>query len=401
VFPRGSITFALLACLAAVPARAQSPQDQAKPELVFKPAKGFIDDPMAVDGETGRLAVLRTDSASFARLEIVDLASGKVTRSFPAGGPQQLFERILFGGKGGSMVVITRDPGRGRRSAQLFSAAGKASGLIGPFTDFGLTERGGRATLIGWDRRPGPAGGTTYAVSEYGLGSQARLAGPRAYAVSKEGMVAHPELKLLGWQDGYSRMVGQIPGGYDKAKDVRQPDRAAVLDLLSGKVVLDTEISDVMAWATVAQLRGKRPNRDLMVVLNDAQDEAQLVDAFGRTAPLALPAKVGDYDPRSLAEQEEPGGSTLYFSFALDPLNTEALARGKADKPYLDLYRVRHESTPGKSAPATDLAQLLRAPMDDRPVSWVVSGSFLALLRKHKSFSRGGTEVEVYRLPTK
>jgi len=38
-------------------------------------------------------------------------------------------------------------------------------------------------------------------------------------------------------------------------------------------------------------------------------------------------------------------------------------------------------------------------PLDDRPVSWVVGGQFVALLRKHKSFSRGGTEIEVYRLP--
>ena len=34
-------------------------------------------------------------------------------------------------------------------------------------------------------------------------------------------------------------------------------------------------------------------------------------------------------------------------------------------------------------------------PLDDRPVSWVVGGHYMALLRKHKSFSRGGTEIEV------
>jgi hypothetical protein len=394
--PRSFAIVAVAWGLLAGAARAEEPL--ATPALTFKPSKGFIDDPLALDGDSGRLAVLRTDSASFARLEIVDLGTGKVTRSFPAGGPQQLFERIHFA-PGGAMVVITRDPGGGRRSAQIFSASGKAAGLIGPVTDFGLTRHGDRTSLTGWDRKAGPSGGNTYAVSQYALGSPARKAGPRAYVVGQDGMLRTPELKALAWQNGYAELVGQIPGRYDKAKDVRQPDRAAVLDLLTGKLLLETEIADVMAWAGAAQLREKRPNRSLLVQLNDGQDQASLVDGFGRQAPLDLPAKVGNYDPRSLAEQEEPG--VLTFSFALDPLNTEALARGKADKPYLDLYRVRHESTPGKATPPTDLTVLLRAPMDDRPVSWVVSGQFLALLRKHKSFSRGGTEVEVYRLPAK
>jgi hypothetical protein len=42
--------------------------------------------------------------------------------------------------------------------------------------------------------------------------------------------------------------------------------------------------------------------------------------------------------------------------------------------------------------------RLLRAPMDDRPATWVAAGNHAAVLRKHKSFSRGGGQLEVYSL---
>jgi hypothetical protein len=36
--------------------------------------------------------------------------------------------------------------------------------------------------------------------------------------------------------------------------------------------------------------------------------------------------------------------------------------------------------------------------MDERPAAWVASGGYAAVLRKHKSFSRGGAELELYSL---
>ena len=50
----------------------------------------------------------------------------------------------------------------------------------------------------------------------------------------------------------------------------------------------------------------------------------------------------------------------------------------------------------GAGAPTT--SRLLRAAMDDRPVSWVASPRFVVALRKFKSFSRGGYEMEVFPL---
>jgi hypothetical protein len=379
-------------------ARVAAADELAKPAFVLKPDKGFIDDPFAIDGDSGRLAVLRTDSASFALVEIVDLGTGKTRRAFAAGNPQQLFDRVLFaGGDDTGIVLITRDSVTSRRSAQYFGPDGRPLGLVGPVTDFGTVRRGDTRYLVAWDRKTAASGQTTYTVAQYKLEGLAKVGKPRAFVIDREGMLAQPSFKVITWQDGFSQIVGEKPGAYDKKKDARQPSKAAVFDTLSGTFVSETEIGDLLGWTLATQLRRTRLNRTIIPVLNDTQDGVQLIDAVGRRTPLdlkALGTPVQNYDPKSLAEQEDSANHVLYMSLSLDPLNPDALGRQKADKPYLDLFQVRVPAD-GKSAEA---ARLLRVSLDDRPVTWVVGGRFVALLRKHKAFSRGGGEIEAHQL---
>ena len=383
------------------PTPTPTPPGADRPVRVIPAPKGFIDDPIAVDGEGARLAFIRTDSASFARLEIVDLRSGAPRASFAVGDPQQLFERVVFAGASGGIVVITRDPGSDRRSAQHFSPEGRALGHAGPATDFGVTTRGERAYLVSWDRRTLASGATTYVVGQHRLDGLTRSGKPRGYTVGKDGQLAQPAMKMLGWQDGYSQIVGQKAGAYDKAKDFRQPDRAAVIDALDGRTVVDADIGDLMAWATGNLLRRQRPNRSLFVVLSDGEDAVLLSDPFGRRVELALAGTFSHYDPRTLTEQEDPGGRTLYFSFETDPLHPEALARRKAEPAFIDVYRARMRAPPdAKAAPAVETRRLVRAALGDRRAAWAASEAYVILLRKHKSFSRGGNELEVYEVAT-
>jgi hypothetical protein len=384
---RGSLALLVLLSL---PAAAD---ELDRPAFVLKPEKGFIDDPFAIDGPSGRLALLRTDSASFALVEIVDLETGKTRRAFAAGNPQQLFDRVLFaGGDDTGIVLVTRDSVTSRRSAQYFGADGRPLGLVGPVTDFGTTTRGGVSYLVAWDRRTAASGQTTYTVRQYKLEGLARVGKPRAYVINKDGTLNEPALKIVTWQDGYSQIVGERPGGFDKKKDMRQPGKAAVLDALTGSFSSEAEIGDVLGWTVASQMRRTRLNRTILPVITDEQDGIQVIDAVGHRTPLELGAPVQNYDPKSLFEQEDAAGRLLYFSLALDPLNPDALGRKKADKPYLDLYRVAMSD----KGPETN--RQLRVALDERPVTWVVGGRYIVLLRKHKAFSRGGNEIEAHHL---
>jgi hypothetical protein len=357
--------------------------------FAMKSDKGFIDDPFALDGEGNRLAILRTDSASFAALEIIDLGTSKAVQAFRVGDPQALFDRVLFAGKG--VVVITRHPSTGRRTAQRFNAQGKAAGAVGPTTDFATSSHGDVPTIVSWDRKTAASGDTTYVVSQHRLDTFARLGNSRSWTIARDGTLKNPPLTVITWQDGYTQLVGQRPTAYDAKKDVRQPGKAAVLDAFTGNFISETDIGDVMAWTVVSQLRRTRVNRTVIAVINDEQDAIAVVDATGRRLPLTLTVPMRNYQAKTLAEQEEPDG-TLYFSLCLDPLNPEALGRQHADQPFFDLYRARVSSS------GVDTTRLLHVPIDERPIGWTVSGQLAALLRKHKSFSRGGSEIEVWRL---
>jgi hypothetical protein len=374
--------------------------DAQKPAFVVRADKGFIDDPFAIDAAAGELVALRTDSASFVRLDVIDLGSGKTKRQVELGDPSPVFERVFPVPDGKGWVTIMRDPTKGARSAQLHDASGKAAGLVGPVDDFGLVTRGGRPTLVGWQHVRGKAGDTSFVVTAYALEGLTKAGKPVTVSVNKAQELKAPPMKLLGWQAGWSQIVGQLPGGYDKKRDVRLPDRAAVYDLFGKSFVVETEIADVLGWAAVNELRPKHPGRGLIAFLGDGLKTVDIVDVLGRRVSLELPVPMSVYDPTSFREEEDPSGRNVLFSLGVDPLNASALARQRRDRAFLDLYVATAEDSGGaaKASPRFKVVRLVRAALDDRPVSWQVRGAHAAVLRKHKSFTRGGTELEVYAI---
>lgn len=389
-----SLGFAAAAAIVSASALAQP----AAPIFTLKPDKGFIDDPVALDGNKGRLALLRTDSASFARIEVIELETGKSVLTVPAGDPQQLFERLLFAGRGG-VVLVTRHPSTGKRTAQHFGADGKPLGLAGPYTDFGLAVRGGQTFLIGWDQRAG-GGDTKIVVSQHQMDGLARVGKARALTITRQGELKETGLKVLAWQDGFTQILGQKTGGYDKKRDVRVPDRAAVFDVLQSAYVFEQEIGDVIAWASANVLRRNRPNRTSFVVVADDEKGLLIVDAMGRRTPAPLPVEFHLFDPRSLVEQEDPLAGVLNFSLSIDPLNPDALGRQKADPEFLHVFAVRPQPRSASAATGIAVTKVLETALDHRPASWTASGKFVAVLRKHKSFSRGGDELQVFAAAT-
>lgn len=375
--------------------------------FVIKVEKGFIDDPFDLHAGANLLAVLFTDAASFARVDLIDLGTGKPRRTIEVGDPQRLFERIVIGADGESLLLISRDAGHGRRSAQLYDAKGRAAGILGPADEFAVVPQGGKRVLVALSQNKA-GNAVSYKVARHQVETLGRIGNPASYVIDGGADLRRPTLKMVGWQRGYTELSGMRPGSYDKARDVRLPGRAAVIDSGTGRFVFEADIGDVVAWAAASELRRKFPGRGLFSVFSPDAQLFELIDFQGRRATIDLPVPLRYYDPTSLIEQEQYGPSTgtpgaLLFSLVTDPLHPEALARRKKDPSYFDLYRARPDApaaggATGKSPIVARFDRLLRAPMDERPPAWAASGNHAAVLRKHKNFSRGGSLLEVYPL---
>ncbi len=279
---------------------------------IVKPAEGegYFDDVFALDDGGKRLCALRTDGATFAKLDIIDLATAKVTKSFDLPGKTLVPDRLELLPDGKGVVLIARDK-------------------------------------------------------------------------------QNPTARLIGFFDGYTRVLGERPGAYNKAEDVRSPPRMLVMDALSGKVANETEIANIEGWAVTGILRREHPGRSLFVELNQDASGVDVVDAMGKKQPAALAVPFRMYDPKSLRVEEGPAPGALTFGIAVDPLNPDAIKRKKTDLPMLDVY------TADVGQGTVTLRGRVFTP---RPVTWKTAGDKLVVLKRFKSFSRGGDELQIYDL---
>jgi hypothetical protein len=369
------------------------PAEVAKPRFVVKAEKGFIDDPFALDPEAGSLAVLFTDAASFARIDLIDLTTGKPRKTVELGTPGRLFERLVLvpGGKG--VVLISQDTASTKRSAQYFDAAGAPAGALGPFDDFGLARRGGEDVLVALQKSSSAEGDTVYTVAAHRLAGLAPAGKPLAHTVGKNHALKQPALDDVEWQDGYGQLAGVRHAEGDAAK---APVRVVVLDTLGGTVAWEGETADRVAFSAVRELRRKTPGRSSFLMFSPDTHVLELFDFLGRHAPVTLPVPLASYDATTLVEQQDFGAGSSLFSLGLDK---PAKPAGRA----FDLYRVEGAAAkPGAAAGREPLrptvTRVLRAPADDRPVAWAVRGAHAAVLRKLKDFSRGGAQLEIYAL---
>jgi hypothetical protein len=361
-------------------------------EHQLKPADGYYDEAFALEPGGAHLYAIRTDGATFAKLEVIDLATGKTASSFDL--PQNLgtVERLeaLEGGKG--VVLVTREGTAEppRFVATLVDAAGKAGAKTPSATAFGRPSEGG--LLLAFDRKLGAQDETTYTITPYKLDTLAPAGKPRVYKTTAGGELKAPPFRLLDFNDGYARAVGEKPRAYDKKADVRQPARMAVLDTLTGKLSKETEIGDVMGWMEVARLRARHPGRAVFVDLNKSDSGVDVVDAMGNRKAVELAVPFGLYDPKSLTDQEGPEAGAFMFGISIDPLNPDAVKRQKPDLPMLDLYGV---SGAGKPDAAPTLRGRIFIP---RNVTWRAGSGKVVVLKRFKSFTRGGDELDVYKL---
>jgi len=194
------------------------------PEHALKPTEGYFDEAFALEPGGARLALVRTDGATFAKLEIVDLATGKTTGSFDLPKAEWAVERLEPVGDGKGVVVVSREgtPEAPVLLATLIDGAGKAGARVGPAHAFGRPNAHPEL-LLAFDRKIGAHEvDVTYTVTPYKLETLAPVGKPRLYK-AVGGELKTPPFRVLDFVDGYGRAVGEIPRAYVKKDDVREP----------------------------------------------------------------------------------------------------------------------------------------------------------------------------------
>jgi hypothetical protein len=398
--PRRALVLAALAVggLASA-ARAGKPPKPLEPIASIKPEdqEGYFDEVFGIDDDGRRLAVIRSDGATFAKLETYDLGVIPPKQTAAADLPIRGLTavRLEVGAFGEGIVLVARETPDDVAPvyALRFADAGKLTAKAGPATAFVRPPAAGtpRAKLlIAFEAKPtGHGSESSYAVTPYALRTLAPAGPTHTFRADPTGTLKAPPLRLVGFFDGYTRILGERAGAYDKAADVRGPSRMVVVDTLSGKPVAESAIADVVGWAITNQLRRDHPGQATFVDLNQDGSGVDVVDAMGKRHPAALAVPFRLYDPKTLVVEEGPAPQQLQFGIAVDPLNVDAVKRQKPDPPMLDVYTSDAE---------TGDVRLRGRVFIPRPVTWRMRADRLVVLKRFKNFARGGDELQVFTL---
>lgn len=312
------------------------------------------------------------------------------------------------------VLVVMRDlETSGLYTASIYSLKTRAEvpvpGGIGPATDITLTMIDGQKAILAV-QKPGPQTpdnprsllSSEFKFSAFSVATGKPI-GQKTYKLDEEGRISTAAgLALpLYFLDGYATWAVKQAGAFDKKKDLRQPDHLAFLDVMSGKVRATRPITDPPALMDLKRVRAPHSS-SVAIIAEDGTNQIEIVAALARGLPegpvesrgqLPLPRPAGIYDsPTVRYASLRP--TTLLLSLMVDPVNEEAVAAKRTDPDEIDFCTV--DLSGDKPGPAQRKLTLLAG---KRPFGWVVSPSGrLVFLRKHKGFSRGGTEAEVYDL---
>ena len=75
----------------------------------------------------------------------------------------------------------------------------------------------------------------TYTVTPFTLATLAPAGKPHVFHTDAAGDLKSPPVRVIGFFDGYTRILAERAGAYDKAADVRDRPRKTVIDALTGK----------------------------------------------------------------------------------------------------------------------------------------------------------------------
>jgi hypothetical protein len=353
-----------------------------------KPDKGFIDDPMAFDGDEGRFAFVHTDSAQFMKIVVIKTSSFKPEVEIKVGDATLVPKGLHFTPDGRHLVFIWMDGYKGTHGAMLYALpSGKRLKKAGPATHAAVVAHKGKQLLVLTGVKTTGQGANDHTITAYHTKSFRRAGGGRI-TVEADLNIKKLKLRLLYWESGHASLVGMQKGAYDKKRDIRLPERGVRYDVLSRKVVWAEAPKEVVAWHKTTTMRPNHPGQLRFLEVSDDLKSLHYVDRNNNLGKVTTPVKWKLYEPKSLVQHESWDGRTLHFSMTVDPVNPDAVRRKKADAERVDIYRV----DPGPKA--RPVGQVLTG---KRLFRWQPGRRFFSYLVKLKGFSRGGKEIRIYR----
>ena len=350
----------------------------------FRPERGFIDDPIAVDAR-GRLAFLETDGAAFSTVVVVD--DGAPRARFARPGPATVPLTLALVGTGDvARVFIVASGEDGRQRGTLYDLRGKEVRRFGPAAE---------VTLIGPTSKPRVSlhriqsvgtNSVRHELELYDVATGKRLGAMYSLALDAAGRSDTLDFRVNHWLDGWTRAIGTRGGRWDARSDQRSPDVEAEYDMVGGRFVRTAPIPDVVAYTRRMQVLAQRDDRALFVRVADDGSGVEIWRE-GVIQRIDLDQPVGRYDAASIGLSVDAGGA-MWIGLRVDPVNRAAVARGKTDPESLDLFRIDGRR-------ATRRAQV---PAGKRRLRWGVLGDRIWVVERNVGFDRGGSALTLYRL---
>jgi len=347
------------------------------------PARGFVDDPIAV-GVGGRIAYIETDGAE--RAEVVLLDQGEKARfSLPAATGVPLALAWVGTGDAARLFLVTRADD-GRQRGVVYDLAGKAVRTFGPVSDVTLLTAGGPPRVALHRQSRGKSGVIRHEIELVDVDTGKSIGKGHALDVDGDGRAERLDFKVNHWLDGWTRAAGIHGGTWNKKEDQRSPDQYAEYDLMAGKFAAEAAIGDVVAHTRRMKVLAQQPNPGLFVRMSDDLATVELW-RDGKPQAIELDQPVAQYDGASLSGVSE-GPGRVWIGLKVDPVNRAAVSRKKADPEYLDLFLVDGNRAVRK-------ARIL-APK--KRLRWGVNGDLVWVVERNVGFDRGGKSLTLYKL---
>lgn len=344
------------------------------------PERGFVDDPMAADGN--RLAVVVTDGASLVEARVLgpDGAS-QATVNLSALVPT--VRRLYL--QGSRMFVVADDPAGGPVTALLLGLDGKVIRRHAAATDLTLRSIGGKDTVVAYTRSTVGAK-EQHAIALFDLASAKKVAKRGGKVLlGDDGRDGKLDLRVDYWLDDHTVVAGLRGGVWRKHEDQRSPDTRAMYDLVTGKWVKDEAITNLLEHARKLEILAAHSGERVFVhVPSDGGDLELWRD--GVVTPIALDPPLATYDPETVRMVMR--GDRVWISLVVDPVNPAAVARKKADPEYLDVFEL-------DGSRAVRRARILAV---KKKLTWGWAGDTLWVLEKNVGFARGGKALRLFHL---